>query len=1193
MRNFLLLVILCALGIPIQHVYGQTANCDGKVSNGQNLVVNGDFSAGYSGWTHDPLYSKYTPCNGCYSVPGRIYVGATEQSFNLAFPNQPDHSSTADDQYLMVDGICQAGVKLWSQSNIPVEPETWYFFTVHINSLKNSPNYPGTLQFDINGANLTAFPIEAPGVINQWDVLTATWYSGLTPPATVTISIENTTTVGCGGNNGEVDFGIDDISFSPGCEFGSPGPLPDLGPDFSVCGKTYPFNLQALDPAVAAADPTLIYTWFKNGVAQVAPNSNTFAVTTAPAGAADTFSVCVQTPGGCPKTDIIVITTNYSIALSDQVLCEPVVGYLDAVHAGQGVTYQWFKGGVAITGATSRIYEPTSAGSYSVTVNDPSCGSKSATANITTQTVTPVDATYCVADGITSATLSVTDTIPTEPYKWYDQPTGGSLVGVGQTLNLTGLTSPGPHTYYVEDTSTFRKTVGPSSDLSTNGFTNLQNFGVAYNDSKNILVFNALQDIKIDSITVYRFNYFCGAGTMDQVNFVIYDALGAVVGTSNYSFPCTGQGQPVMTPVKVPVGISVPEGNGYQIRLGVNSNAISLHLNTTGVNGNPPSPELYHFPTAYESALEIVSNSSADFNLYSNPNAYPGYFDWVITKGVPCARVPVSAKESCTVVNPPTCTVTKPTTATVEGQSSFAFCNNGSQPTIDLEVTGPVGGQRLVWYSDNCTNGTEVGRNTTGATITIPAPTVTTTYFARWESDANGGCVSACESVPVTVVEPPSLSVPGVSQGFCNRDSTMVEAVAPVAGTGTWTSPTLTFADPSDNRQTLTNIPEGSHKLIWTVTNGVGVCFPSTSKDSLMITRSVLNNPIIANIGQTLDTCANVTGLVFATIVDNSSNNSSYSWSGTGTLNIVNSSGNSATVDVGATGGVLTVTEEKGECVLDTFVTINVLPDISMPNAGADQISCINSAELFASPLDARSTGLWTVANGMGTGIFADAANRLTDVTGLSNGVNAFVWTVTGCGGPLSDTVEVNVSTSGMVLDAFGPSDTLCVNVERGLRASITGGSGDYQYHWVSSDNSFSLSTNSTSVTVKPNNNLVTYYVYATDNIQGGCISNIDSVKVNSLFKQNLKFNNLLTPNEDGFNDKLIVRDGATLQGILPGASLEIYNNWGGKVYYSENYDNGWKANGLADGVYFYHLETGCGGEIYKGWIQIISNTNQ
>jgi gliding motility-associated-like protein len=77
------------------------------------------------------------------------------------------------------------------------------------------------------------------------------------------------------------------------------------------------------------------------------------------------------------------------------------------------------------------------------------------------------------------------------------------------------------------------------------------------------------------------------------------------------------------------------------------------------------------------------------------------------------------------------------------------------------------------------------------------------------------------------------------------------------------------------------------------------------------------------------------------------------------------------------------------------------------------------------------------------------------------------------------------------------------------------------------------------------------------------------------------------SPNDDGINDNLII------EGLeqLTTYNFEVYNRWGNKVFFSNNYKNDWKGtwNGmpLPDGSYFYYIEDKETGQSYVGYIQI------
>ncbi|MFQ3575758.1 MAG: gliding motility-associated C-terminal domain-containing protein [Cytophagales bacterium] len=74
---------------------------------------------------------------------------------------------------------------------------------------------------------------------------------------------------------------------------------------------------------------------------------------------------------------------------------------------------------------------------------------------------------------------------------------------------------------------------------------------------------------------------------------------------------------------------------------------------------------------------------------------------------------------------------------------------------------------------------------------------------------------------------------------------------------------------------------------------------------------------------------------------------------------------------------------------------------------------------------------------------------------------------------------------------------------------------------------------------------------------------------------------NVITPNEDGLNDKLIIKP-SDLQG-----RLSVFNRWGVLVFRKEEYENDWMAETVDSGHYFleYIIPGSCKA---KGWLQVI-----
>jgi hypothetical protein len=73
---------------------------------------------------------------------------------------------------------------------------------------------------------------------------------------------------------------------------------------------------------------------------------------------------------------------------------------------------------------------------------------------------------------------------------------------------------------------------------------------------------------------------------------------------------------------------------------------------------------------------------------------------------------------------------------------------------------------------------------------------------------------------------------------------------------------------------------------------------------------------------------------------------------------------------------------------------------------------------------------------------------------------------------------------------------------------------------------------------------------------------------------------NLLTPNGDGLNERLVL----PYAGAGPWA-LEVYSRWGRSVYRSADYHNEWGAEAAA-GLYYYVLRSSTA--VHKGWVEVV-----
>ncbi|MCP4124773.1 MAG: HYR domain-containing protein, partial [Bacteroidetes bacterium] len=82
----------------------------------------------------------------------------------------------------------------------------------------------------------------------------------------------------------------------------------------------------------------------------------------------------------------------------------------------------------------------------------------------------------------------------------------------------------------------------------------------------------------------------------------------------------------------------------------------------------------------------------------------------------------------------------------------------------------------------------------------------------------------------------------------------------------------------------------------------------------------------------------------------------------------------------------------------------------------------------------------------------------------------------------------------------------------------------------------------------------------------------------------------LITPNEDGMNDVLIISC-VEDQTTYPNNELILFNQWGDEVFQASPYQNDWngtyKGNDLPDGTYYYIFVSQPGAEVQKGFITI------
>jgi hypothetical protein len=170
-----------------------------RITLAQNLVVNGDFSAGNSGFSTDYFFIPASQSQ----TPDTYGIRSSAQNFNPAFTAFGDHT-TGTGLMMLVDGYPVPNKIAWSET-VGVATNTDYLFSGWATSA--DPSNPGTLRFLINGSPAGA-DLSLSANAGVWTNFVVAWNSGTNTSAT--IAIVDVSIIDYGN-----DFALDDLALVP------------------------------------------------------------------------------------------------------------------------------------------------------------------------------------------------------------------------------------------------------------------------------------------------------------------------------------------------------------------------------------------------------------------------------------------------------------------------------------------------------------------------------------------------------------------------------------------------------------------------------------------------------------------------------------------------------------------------------------------------------------------------------------------------------------------------------------------------------------------------------------------------------------------------------------------------------------------------------------------------------------------
>ena len=300
----------------------------------------------------------------------------------------------------------------------------------------------------------------------------------------------------------------------------------------------------------------------------------------------------------------------------------------------------------------------------------------------------------------------------------------------------------------------------------------------------------------------------------------------------------------------------------------------------------------------------------------------------------------------------------------------------------------------------------------------------------------------------------------------------------------------------------------------------------------------------------------------------------------------------------------LTATIKKGLRTETKAFTLTVLEQANQAptlNAIANQVICHSTGT--------QSIALSGISPGQETGqttTLSLSSSNSTLLSGLTvssiSGGNAILNFITAdpLGGTTNITVTVkdNGGNANGGTDSFTRTFSITVNplpsitirsslgttISKGFTTDLTA-SGGTSYIW-STEAGIIGGQNTATLSVRPATS-TTYIVTATN--ATGCIS-IQNIRVEVKEDySSLEATNILTPNGDGINDFLLIKN----LDMYPNNTIRIFDRSGRQVYVKQNYANDWngsyQGSPLQEGTYYFILELNSGTGKLKGFVSIIN----
>ena len=348
--------------------------------NAPNLIINGDFESGNTG------FSSAFALNPMPTTPGTYFIATSPTVINAAFPPCNDHTFDNGSGNMMIVNGTGNPADVWCQT-ITVNPNSYYNMSAWITS---TPLSPPEVQFSINGT-LVGNPFQSGGLGCGWEEFTALWFSGANTSINLCITDQSTSGNGLLGDF----FALDDIVFAEACSESDEVVVNLVMALAHATGNIDCKNALALVIADSSSmGPDISYLWTTtNGHFIIGELTDSATVDS---GGIYVLTV-TDTVSGCAVTDTIIILENTDAPTSmaaalNELTC--LTGSVEINGLGSSVDtnfiYEWTTiNGSIESGGTTLTPTVSSIGDYLLTVTDTLNGCTATALATPTANITP------------------------------------------------------------------------------------------------------------------------------------------------------------------------------------------------------------------------------------------------------------------------------------------------------------------------------------------------------------------------------------------------------------------------------------------------------------------------------------------------------------------------------------------------------------------------------------------------------------------------------------------------------------------------------------------------------------------------------------------------------------------------------------------------------------------------------------